>query len=473
MNKLVSRNPIQRFQQGKKIVKAENGSILDHLIGVISSQPNPLTPAYIMYKGYKKAKNDFEKIKNERKNQQSIKIDNNNRRLSNNYDQTYGKLEKVGANKSSNVKSQERKNPTVFKSKQDFSKNFSDFGKSLTSEEKAYLDSKGVNFNDAASVQQFMFNNGVDIGKYGENKNGVDGRWGNRSIEGWNKFRKTMIPSNFSVSEYEKPSFQNPVTNNPPIAPVAPPKPNFGYRTDFDYTGSNSTIRKFKFNNYQGLQNFVRANSNNQFAKDLTQRFGSVDKWNQNNVEKALGVSGTYRRGAGGDYSDIMRSMAEWAGTQNGLYDRKKAIYDIAVPFFKGEPIIKNNRQMPSLYNPQLEANLKRWLAYKKGGLISKNPIERFKNGSSFGRAFREARAQGLKEFIWNGNRYTTQTKEEKEKQNNSNIRDLYAKVEQEFNKKYKYEYNPYNQVTTYTNRKTGNKYLTSKTGRRADIIRT
>ena len=52
----------------------------------------------------------------------------------------------------------------------------------------------------------------------------------------------------------------------------------------------------------------------------------------------------------------------------------------------------------------------------KQGGrLVSRNPIKRFKQGgiSSFGKAFREARASGLKEFEWNGKKYHTRTKEE------------------------------------------------------------
>jgi hypothetical protein len=59
---------------------------------------------------------------------------------------------------------------------------------------------------------------------------------------------------------------------------------------------------------------------------------------------------------------------------------------------------------------------------YKQGGqLVSRNPITRFKQGgvSSFGKAFREARNAGLKEFEWNGKKYTTELKEEKEAREN------------------------------------------------------
>lgn len=145
-----------------------------------------------------------------------------------------------------------------------------------------------------------------------------------------------------------------PVLTQQPIQQYVPSANTLGYRTDFDYTGSNSNIRNLGFNNYEGLVNFVNSNANNQFAKDLVQRFGNTNSWNQNEVENALNIKGTYRRGRGGDYSDIMRSMASWAGTQNGTYDRNQN-------FWNNLKVI-NGR-----------------LLFKQGGLISKNPVKRFK----------------------------------------------------------------------------------------------
>jgi len=77
------------------------------------------------------------------------------------------------------------------------------------------------------------------------------------------------------------------------------------------------------FSNYAGLQKF--AAGNDQFAKDLRQRFGQdVSKWDQAAVEGALGVSGRYRGSRGGDFGDMARSMQQWAAQQNAAYDTKE-----------------------------------------------------------------------------------------------------------------------------------------------------
>jgi hypothetical protein len=77
------------------------------------------------------------------------------------------------------------------------------------------------------------------------------------------------------------------------------------------------------FSNYTGLQKF--ATGNDQFAKDLRQRFGQdVSKWDQAAVEGALGVSGRYRGSRGGDFGDMARSMQQWAAQQNAAYDTRE-----------------------------------------------------------------------------------------------------------------------------------------------------
>ena len=59
----------------------------------------------------------------------------------------------------------------------------------------------------------------------------------------------------------------------------------FGYSTTNHY-GDGMALKELGFNNYSGLKNYVIANQNNQFAKDLKQRFGNdVNAWNQTDVE--------------------------------------------------------------------------------------------------------------------------------------------------------------------------------------------
>ena len=76
--------------------------------------------------------------------------------------------------------------------------------------------------------------------------------------------------------------------------------------------------------------------------------------------------------------------------------------------------------EMAGIYSEENKPLYQR-IRFKQGGqLVSRNPIVRFKQGSSFGKAFREARAAGLKEFEWNGKKYHTRTKEEEDTKNNT-----------------------------------------------------
>ena len=202
---------------------------------------------------------------------------------------------------------------------------------------KNSLVTEGLTDRDAVKAfQQKLIDAGFDVGK-----DGADGIWGKNTEAAY----QAMLAKNREVT---------PTLTQQPIQQYVPSTNTLGYRTDFDYTGSNSNIRDLGFNDYSGMVNFINNNPNNQFSRDMTQRFGNTNTWNQNKVESALNVSGKYRPGRGGDFSDIMKSQAAWAGTENGTYDRNQN-------FWNNLKVV-NGR-----------------LLFKQGGLISKNPIERFK----------------------------------------------------------------------------------------------
>lgn len=148
---------------------------------------------------------------------------------------------------------------------------------------------------------------GFGVGKFGS-----DGKFGKDSRAAWDKFAASGIMGKNRDQEIlaEK---QQPV--------IDAPDP-FGYRTDNHY-GNGAVLKNMGFNNYAGLQKF--AAGNDQFAKDLRQRFGQdVSKWDQATVEGALGVSGRYRGSRGGDFGDMARSMQQWAAQQNAAYDTRE-----------------------------------------------------------------------------------------------------------------------------------------------------
>lgn len=241
-------------------------------------------------------------------------------------------------------------------------------------------------WKEGGSVQDFqnaMYNLlqndqlGYDISNINQSRF-ADNKWGTETQSMFNylndranrqQLTDTRGTDNTPPDVTGKPTYT--VSNSPFGIPSTPIQSL--YRTDFNYTGSNRAIRDLGFNNYAGLQNFVRSNADHQFAKDLTQRFGNVDDWNQDDVENALGVRGTYRRGINGDYSDIMRSMASWAGTQNGNYD--KALQTAS-------------SKLNWNYNPNFQQQIaeidklpliRRQKYLKQGGLIPKSPIKQFK----------------------------------------------------------------------------------------------
>jgi hypothetical protein len=76
-------------------------------------------------------------------------------------------------------------------------------------------------------------------------------------------------------------------------------------------------MKSLQFNDYASL---VKAasnpeNSTNPFVRALVGRFGDPSKWNQEYVEKALGVGGKYRSfNFGGDYGKMETAMNTFIG---------------------------------------------------------------------------------------------------------------------------------------------------------------
>ena len=118
---------------------------------------------------------------------------------------------------------------------------------------------------------------------------------------------------------------------------------------------------KGRFNNYASMQNYVNNNPEDSFSKAMTTRFGNTDTWNQQDIEKALDVAGTYR---GSDRRDIANSFNNYYQQQQKTDNNIKNI------------INNTNQTMNNWRN--FTSNLG---IFKNGGLISRNPITRFKQG--------------------------------------------------------------------------------------------
>ena len=118
---------------------------------------------------------------------------------------------------------------------------------------------------------------------------------------------------------------------------------------------------KGRFNNYASMQNYVNSNPEDSFSKAMITRFGRTNTWNQQDIENALDVAGTYR---GSDRRDIANSFNNYYQQQQKTDNNIKNI------------INNTNQTMNNWRN--FTSNLG---IFKNGGLISRNPITRFKQG--------------------------------------------------------------------------------------------
>lgn len=118
---------------------------------------------------------------------------------------------------------------------------------------------------------------------------------------------------------------------------------------------------KGRFNNYASMQNYVNSNPEDSFSKAMITRFGNTNTWNQQDIENALDVAGTYR---GSDRRDIANSFNNYYQQQQKTNNNIKNI------------INNTNQTMNNWKN--FTSNLG---IFKNGGLISRNPITRFKQG--------------------------------------------------------------------------------------------
>lgn len=118
---------------------------------------------------------------------------------------------------------------------------------------------------------------------------------------------------------------------------------------------------KGRFNNYASMQNYINSNPEDSFSKAMITRFGNTNTWNQQDIENALDVAGTYR---GSDRRDIANSFNNYYQQQQKTDNNIKNI------------INNTNQTMNNWRN--FTSNLG---IFKNGGLISRNPITRFKQG--------------------------------------------------------------------------------------------
>lgn len=367
MNKLVSKDPIQRFKQGKKIIKAQGGTTTPNL-PVLASQykslPNPVStvtkssgllsrvggivgrylPAFLLA-------SDIESRRQQMSDQIKQKQAEN----------SVGVGTQIGANAMQNAIDDQKRQKYLDRQKQELDKQKQTIQQSLNKQNPKPATStkesgsSGNSFRSAfdaarnANEKEFTWNGK----RYNTRRSGeTEDQWLSNITKGKIAF---TAPTDVDDSGIEKAKEIVETPNNPV---------NFGYRSNFNYTNGN--IKNLGFNNYQGLVNHVRANPNDPFSQDLTARWGDVNTWDQQKFENAYRIGGYY---GNMNMRRLLNGQAQWAGENDARYDAREAAYGRQV-------------SQPQQYNDGWKQALT--FSYRKQGgqLVSKNPIQRFKQKS-------------------------------------------------------------------------------------------
>ena len=380
MNKLVSKNPIQRFKQGRKIVKGADGLkstkygeqayFLDnngkvytgHINHLGSSNSKRLTHRYVLngkqYGSFDGGKTYYGLSEGGRPlsykaNQQLLKMIGNSKNkkspdLTNN----------ITSNRVSTPVSTTRR---PLKTKEQWESEFNDAKNKLTAKQLMYLDSLNINTNSAEEMQKSINAYNKDSGLVEDNK------WGPNSQAALSKILSSM-PNDYRNEDTQW-GLDN-EKNVPDVVPVVPTKPiiNLGYRTSNTYENNDFSdrLRNMGIRSNADLIDFMhRTNGENynwngdnwarQFRSDVNQALGG--DYSDANIRRIFHTKNGWGGGflGGGDFTDFQNALQTNAGVWNGMYERNLGNY------------VKN-------------IDWSKFKLYKQGGqLISRNPVKRFK----------------------------------------------------------------------------------------------
>ena len=387
MNNLVSRNPVQRFKQGRKIVKAEDGwRLINGKAIKLETSPNvkqssqflntpTLTQRYIIagkqYGSFDGGKTYYSlesgKPLNSKSNQILINSINKRNILSDPKKEKPSDLTKG------------KPTPKKISTPASAPINYGLVG----GVEKGWHGQKGVisNTDDLAMLKEMGYEGGAkgaqnfineNLIKYGLGSNHIatDDMWGTQSQKGlkmaYDAWKNGQVAEQPTISEtVSSPSIQTPVAN-------------LGYRTSNTYEGndfydrlktmgigSNADLIDFMHKTNGENYNWNGDNWARQFRSDVNKALGG--NYSDANIRKIFNTSGNWGRGflGRGDIGDFQNALQTNAGIWNGSYDRNLNNY------------IKND-----LGNYVKNIDWTKFKLFKQGGslLPSKNIVTRFKN---------------------------------------------------------------------------------------------
>lgn len=396
MNKLISKNPVQRFKQGRKITKFYGGGIpndkyvgggtkIVNWLGNLFKGWNPYTGIL----GNNKSTSSTPKIAPKSQTTTAPKTQKNKtttnvgitppyelssdaQKVVNERNKRIAEVENQKGNSQSVIKKQ-----PINKTEYDnflYAGKMGGWNKSIglgnikDQESLDIIKQLGWEGKSAEEVQKLLNSNDI-----GGNRVVVDNKWGNQSKAALQNYYDRWLKE------------QKPVEQKPTIQlPEAPVTPTLQRQAISDYSNYAQNLKQaLRGNsNFSGLSNLVwkeYADDDNSFAanfaRDMRTRFknyGTQQSWldNQAAIEKDLNISGRYRGTNTGDYGDLTNSMANWAGGYNYNIDKQN------------QTLTNDYNKKLDYYNTIIDKYKRTVGGYKMGGLLpSRNVIERFKQG--------------------------------------------------------------------------------------------
>lgn len=371
MQNLVSKNPIQRFKQGKKIVKASLGDILFPIPGLIwkTEAERPLyETGTVEYKNGKLRNKSTKDIVNAYSKDipvsggvytpneyqyflelgQTEARSGMKRKFSKNPNHPYS----VGYQSildNNTIKDWEKYNDSESNKKAMIRPN-SISNKFLTSRHTTPVNNRWVNgiqkhkeINDVREWQQKL----KDF--YEPGKFAVDGKWGKNTEAAYQKYLQLQNVPTESPEIKKADEVYNTSENNQvyPFSGKTLPTPDYGYYSPSSYGTLNPRwLKTAGATNIEGFRNLV--NTNSQLKNDLLNRYG--ENWEQYLFD-AAGVNANKRHFGRKSRKLINNALQNVVNTLNDNYMDKVRAYD------------------------------QQYGLYKQGGqLVSRNPINRFKN---------------------------------------------------------------------------------------------
>lgn len=373
MNKLASRNPVQRFKQGNKIRKMKTAAG-----GGITIKTSKPESGLTVGKYTRKAERLNGPLQWYDENGKPItkrtQIQYNGYNYSLNTNGTYSRG-KIKPETDISTESTGDKGPTGGSKDKIIDVGFmgvkrggpvKDFNDTIKDYKAKLIASGSFNESDFANTKSFQTALNRYFGKDGYGSVVADNKWGNQTQrafdEALRKINSPVVNTTEGIKfQGPKPSLiPTPNLNDIPKINVPKPVANFGYRTSNTYENNDFSdrLRNMGIRSNADLIDFMHRtngenynwNGNNwarQFRSDVNQALGG--DYSDANIRKVFNTSNNWGRGflGRGDIGDFQNALQTYAGTWNGSYDRNLGNYVKNIDWSKFK-LFKQGGQLPS-----------------------------------------------------------------------------------------------------------------------------